>query len=275
MSDLHQKIIEMANPDISVAQLAAAVGCDRSVVYHCIQKYGLNLKQRKRPAQKDSLKTEILSKYQVGMTSAELALMIGCSAKYVQKILNSHNVERLNQGARHGELNPAYKFGRIIDNDGYAHIPAPVDHPYARKSGRIAEHRHVVEQHLGRYLEPHEVVDHIDGLHLHNCPSNLRVFESNAHHLRETISGLVPNWSQEALEKQRLPKHQRITAERIDSYRRRKANGDVRLQQILLAALQLGIDSPFLLGTHHHLEQAQIDYSSLTKIEQALDSLYP
>lgn len=275
MSDLHKKIIQLASPDISVAQLAAAVGCDRSVVYQCIQKYGLSLKQRKRPAQKDSLKNEVLSKYQVGMTSAELALMIGCSAKYVQNVLNSHNVERLNRGARHGELNPAYKFGRIIDNDGYAHIPAPADHPYARKSGRIAEHRHIVEQHLGRYLEPHEVVDHIDGLHLHNDPSNLRVFESNAHHLHATILGKTPNWSKEALEKQRLKTDQRISSPRIDTYRQRKVDGDVRLQQILLAALQFGIDSPFLLGTHHHLEQAQIDYSNPTMIKQALDLLYP
>ena len=275
MTELHQKIIDLANPEMTASQIAKIVKCDRSVVYFCIQKYDLKVKQRKSHEKKDSLKKKILEMYSTDMTSSQLAEILGCSEKYVQNTLNSHNVERLSRGARNGELNPAWRFGRIVDHDGYATIPAPLDHPYKRDCGRIAEHRYVLELHLGRYLKPFEVVDHIDGLHLHNDPSNLRVFQSNADHLRATISGKTPNWSLAGIQKQYLPYRQRVSSPRIHTYRLRKASGDVRLQQILLAALKLGIDSPFLLGTHHLLEQAQIDYSDATKIKQALDDLFP
>lgn len=150
-----------------------------------------------------------------------------------------------------------------------------VGHPYARATGAILEHRLVLEMHLGRYLLPSEVVDHIDGLHLHNDPSNLRVFESNRDHLRATILGQRPNWSVEGFAKMQIPSPIRPMYPRVDSYRLRKKRGDVRLLQILRAASQLGIDSPHLLGTHHHLEQAQIDYSSPTMIERALAGLFP
>ena len=274
MSNLEQRICDLASPNLSVADIVKQVGCDRSVVYRCIEKYNLVLKQRKKPSRSnDSLKLKILSLNDGTLTSKEIAAQVGCAAKYVQSVLNFHNQPRLPKGAVRGESNPAWVCGRIIDHDGYASVVAPLGHQYARKDGRIAEHRLVMEQKLGRYLEPLEVVDHIDGLHLHNCPSNLRVFESNVHHLRATISGLTPNWSQEGREKQFLPTDLRLNAPRIDTYRQKKANGDVRLQQILLALLKLGKDSPHLLGTLHHLEQAQIDYSCETKIKQALEML--
>jgi hypothetical protein len=46
-------------------------------------------------------------------------------------------------------------------------------------------------------LQPGEVVDHIDGDVRNNEPSNLRVFSSNAEHLRATLKGKVPNWTSE------------------------------------------------------------------------------
>ena len=61
---------------------------------------------------------------------------------------------------------------------------------------------------------------------------------------------------------------------RIDMYRQRKERGEIRLRQILLAALSLGIDSPYLLGTHHHLQKAGIDHSSRSNLERALADLY-
>jgi hypothetical protein len=154
-------------------------------------------------------------------------------------------------------------------------VRAPEDHPFARTTGVISEHRLAVEKRLGRYLLPNEVVDHVDGLHLHNNPDNLRVFDSNADHLRATISGRRPNWSKEGFEKMQIPSQIRPSYPQIDTYRQRRERGDVRLLQILLAASQLGIDSPYLLGTHHHLEQAQIDYSQPTMIRRALVELFP
>ena len=275
MTDLEKQICNLSSPDLTVAQIVKLVGCERTAVYRCIQKYGLVVKQRKKPSPRTDTQThQILSMNHLGMTSKEIAIEVGCSAKHVQNILRVNNLDRLNRGAMHGDLNHSWRGGRIVDNDGYVSIPAPPNHPNPRLDGRIAEHRHVMETHLGRYLSQLEVVDHIDGLRLHNDPSNLRVFEKNADHLRETITGIRPNWSAEGFAKMQIPSHQRKDFPLVDTYRQRKTNGDVRLQQILLAALQLGIDSPFLLGTHRHLEKAGIDWSSRSSLERALVGLY-
>lgn len=275
MTPLDQSVCQLATPERTVSEVAQLAGCDRSHVYRCVERYGLTLKQRKKPAARDSMKQQILAIAGGNQTSAQIAKAVGCSEKHVQNLLRTHNAPRLSRGARHGAENPSFREGRIVDLDGYALVRAPGGHPHARTTGMMFEHRLVVERQLGRYLLPTEVVDHIDGLHLHNDPGNLRVFDSNADHLRETISGQRPNWSAEGFAKMQIPSSLRPAFPQVDSYRQRRARGDVRLLQILLAASRLGIDSPHLLGTRHHLEQVQIDHSQQTTIELALADRFP
>ena len=212
-------------------------------------------------------------------SSVEIAQLVGASPRYVRRIMLQHNLPRLNEGAQPGARNHQYESGRRIMRDGYVQVTAPKDHPYARqRSGRagvklIAEHRLVMEQVLGRYLLPGEVVDHIDGLTLHNAPENLRLFSSNAEHLSETLAGRPPEHSEGG--------HSNVGARtdlgreirRVDTYHARLKRGDIRLRQILLAALKLGADSPYLLGSSHHTKKAGIDMSSRSTIERALADL--
>jgi hypothetical protein len=154
-----------------------------------------------------------------------------------------------------------------------------VEHPHARllpgkNIPRIREHRLVMEQVLGRYLLPTEIVDHADGLTLHNAPANLRLFASNAAHLKETPTGKVPRWSDEGRANMFLRHRPGATLQLVDIHRQRIASGDVRLHQILLLALSLGTDSPFLLGTIRHTTKAGIDMSSRSTIEHALAVLF-
>lgn len=84
-----------------------------------------------------------------------------------------------------GEQHHSWKGGRQKTGYGYIHIIRP-DHPAADKRGRIYEHRWIMEQKLGRYLDKNEVVDHINGIRDDNRPENLRLFNSNGEHLKKT-----------------------------------------------------------------------------------------
>jgi hypothetical protein len=63
------------------------------------------------------------------------------------------------------------------------YIKLKVDnHPHADRDGYVMEHRLVMEEHLGRYLEPGEVVHHLDGVRDHNVISNLQLLEGRKKH---------------------------------------------------------------------------------------------
>lgn len=83
-----------------------------------------------------------------------------------------------------------WKGGRTIDPNGYVYIFMP-GHPAAtRGSGRyVAEHRLVMQEVLGRLLEPSEDVHHINGIKGDNRPDNLVVLTKVRHsaHHRDTI----------------------------------------------------------------------------------------
>lgn len=212
-------------------------------------------------------------------SSTEIAELVGLTPRYVRKVMLRMDLPRLGEGARPGASNHQYRSGRRVDHDGYVLVTAPVDHPYARqrtnRAGKlIYEHRLVLEQTLGRYLLPEEVVDHVDGLTLHNAPENLRLFSSNAEHLSETTAGRTKLWSAQGRQNIGTRTDRGRVIQPVDSYGQRRKSGDVRLRQILLAALSLGSDSPYLLGTHHHTKKAGIDMSCRSTIQRALDDLY-
>lgn len=88
---------------------------------------------------------------------------------------------------KRGEECPNWKGGRKVRKDGYTLVVAPDDHPHPSDTSRgrkyILEHRLVMEQHLGRYLLPTEVIHHIDGNPRNNDISNLRLYASQSEHI--------------------------------------------------------------------------------------------
>lgn len=208
----------------------------------------------------------------------EIADLVGMSASGVKKACHRLGLPRPRCGARYGEKNHQYQTGRRIDQSGYVLVTPPADHPTARKRpGRMArvmpEHRLVMEQKLGRYLKPGEVVDHIDGLTLHNSPENLRLFASNGEHLAQTARGGCA-WSANGRKNIGRRTDLGIKILPVDRYGQMKKSGDVRMQQILLAALQLGIDSPYLLGSSRHLDAIGIDPSDRSSLIRELGRIY-
>jgi len=106
---------------------------------------------------------------------------------------------------RPGKKCGAWKRGFRINNDGYKDILIP-DHPFAKKSGYVLEHRLVMEKMIGRYLFPSEVVHHKDGNRANNSPENLQLFSENREHLKHELTGRKPKWSQQGWENMCKPR---------------------------------------------------------------------
>jgi len=69
--------------------------------------------------------------------------------------------------------------GRYKDG-GYIKIKSP-GHPYGDHNHYVQEHRLIVEKNLGRYLDPQEVVHHINHIRTDNRIENLMVMSKTEH----------------------------------------------------------------------------------------------
>lgn len=58
-----------------------------------------------------------------------------------------------------GPNHPNWNGGQYLRSGGYVYVWKP-DHPYATKAGYVPRSHLVMEEHLGRYLEPGEIVHH-------------------------------------------------------------------------------------------------------------------
>jgi hypothetical protein len=82
-----------------------------------------------------------------------------------------------------GERARGWKGGRILKKTrglNYITVYKP-DHPFADPKGYMLEHRLVMEQYIGRYLKPEDIVHHENGNGLDNRIENLRLMTQAQH----------------------------------------------------------------------------------------------
>ena len=185
-------------PNASMQDVADALGCGRSTVAKAIKKYGLPTKQRgTRPdkylpqlSDKEWLKEQLATKT-FRQLAKELGVSVGRIAdrayRYGIRSPSSDKSEAVKEGiakrfpdGRFGIDASHWRGGRRISPAGYVFIMKP-DHPYASKTGYVQEHRLVMEEYLGRILEPDEVVHHRDGNKQNNTIENLEVLLNGQH----------------------------------------------------------------------------------------------
>jgi len=149
------------------------------------KRVGANIKTRKNipeEAVRDLIEVKKL-------TQDEVCEKLGCGMNCLRRLMHKYGIQPQRTGPRSGEGHyHSWRGGRVIDKDGYVLLYKP-DHPSARSGTYVAEHRLVMEAHLGRYLKKTEVVHHKDGNPLNNSLDNLELFANNAEHLRHELGG--------------------------------------------------------------------------------------
>jgi len=71
-----------------------------------------------------------------------------------------------------------------IKRSGYWYV-MDKSHPFSNKQGYIAEHRLIMEKHLGRFLKPGEIVHHINHDPIDNRIENLGLCENAGRHIAD------------------------------------------------------------------------------------------
>ena len=103
---------------------------------------------------------------------------------YPKPFVKGHHAKHSHLNNR-GPSHPAWR-GGIAKNAGYVLIYKP-EHPGCNQDGYVLEHRLVMEQHLGRFLDKNEHVHHINQIRNDNRFENLQLVDPSEH---QKIHGL-------------------------------------------------------------------------------------
>lgn len=173
-------------------EIADVFGCCVNTVQYYLTEYGLTSgPKRHRDNVHPPIDAELLRKMYVeeGGSLKSIGLKVGKDGTSIRYWLKKLGIKtrkpwETSVGKYVGPLAAGWKGGRRKDSHGYVSVYS-VDHPNGKKISRrgryVFEHRLVMEKHLGRYLEPWEIVHHINGARDDNRLVNLELLPEGEH----------------------------------------------------------------------------------------------
>lgn len=208
----------------SSAEIAEEVGCTTALVQHRLREHGIKMRGRWPGRWKPKACVTCSKEFTPSGPAAKFcskacqygtAVCRSCTKTFVKR--DTSGAKSANDNlycsyeCRWADVRSRDSYGRYLNSEGYIVLNKnwsqrpPSKGLNAdgyvrlnlRKSGRVLEHRHVMEQELGRPLRSDETVHHKNGVKTDNRPENLELWVSK--HPRGQRVDEIVEWALEML----------------------------------------------------------------------------
>ena len=175
--EVELQIVAAYQNGVPMEALATQYDGWRGSIKNVLKRHAIPLRGRGSAA--NPLPEELLEKlcadWHAGMSQRELAEKYELNENKVNRILR--RFPAVGAKLKRRQWHPHWKGGRRLQQ-GYVMLLLDTDHPFhvmANEAGYVLEHRLVMAETLGRPLDAHETVHHIDGNRSNNTIENLQL----------------------------------------------------------------------------------------------------
>lgn len=172
-------IAERYRNGAALSQLAAQFDCSRITIRHALARQGVEPRPRGSKLREFSAEevADVAARWEAGESQTAIGQSLGISQAQAGRLLALHGYEKEHRRPR-GEKHGAWKGGRVL-LEGYWQIRVQPDDLIGMAmrgtNGYVAEHRLVMAHALGRTLNKHETVHHVNGDRTDNRLENLQL----------------------------------------------------------------------------------------------------